>query len=334
MPHVTGSPAPDNPLVPDAGLTGRFAASLQALWPDVLSNPDTRLGLAVSGGPDSCALLLLGAAALPGRVEAATVDHGLRAESAVEAANVAALCARLDVPHSTLAVTVAPGNIQSGAREARYRALGIWAIERGLDALATAHHAEDQAETLLMRLNRASGVAGLAGTRARGNVPETQIPLLRPLLNWRRETLADTVRQAGVDAASDPGNVDDTFDRARIRKDIGGAGWLDIEAIARSASHLADADAALDWAAQREWDESVVSAGQGMTYRPNAPRAIALRVIARIVREMDSEEPRGGAVARLHDALVAGRPGSIGSLLARPGTEGWSFAKAPERSGS
>jgi tRNA(Ile)-lysidine synthase len=287
----------------------------------------------VSGGPDSLALLLLAHAALPGRIEAATVDHGLRAGSAAEAAAVAALCAGIGVPHAVLNVEVAPGNVQSQAREARYAALGGWLSERGLAALASGHHADDQAETLLARLNRASGVAGLAGVRARGQVPGAQFPLLRPLLGWRRAELAEVVTAAGVTAAQDPSNSDDRFDRVRLRKALSEADWIDVPALAGSAAHLADADAALDWAARREWAECVSREGLGLTYRPRAPRAIALRVLARIVREMGGEEVRGSALARLFDALLARQTASISNLVARSTHAGWSFTAAPKRRG-
>ena len=329
-----GSSAAEPQLAPAAELTSRLAAELARLWPDFAQQQETRLGLAVSGGPDSVALLLLAAAAFPGRVEAATVDHGLRAESATEAADVARLCARLAVPHATLPVALAAGNLQAEARRARYDALAGWIAARGLGALATAHHADDQAETLLLRLNRASGVAGLAGTRARSVVPGTAMPLLRPLLGWRRGELAAVVAAAGIAPAQDPSNLDDRFDRARLRRALAQADWLDIAAVAESATHLADADAALEWAARREWRECVSRNGPGLTYRPQAPRAIALRVLARIVTELDGEAPRGGAIARLFDALVERRPASIGNLVARPTPEGWSFTAAPRRRGS
>ena len=317
----------------DTALTARFAAALEALWPGFTANSELRLGLAVSGGPDSLALLLLAHDALPGRIAAATVDHGLRAESAAEAALVRQVCASLKVEHATLPVTVAPGNVQSRARDARYAALAGWAAAAGLAALATAHHADDQAETLLLRLNRGSGVAGLAGVRARGLVPGAQLPLLRPLLAFRRADLAEVVTAAKLEPVSDPSNLDDQFDRARLRKALGGADWLDVSALAASAGHLADADAALDWAAQREWTECVARAPLGLTYRPQAPRAVALRVLARIVRELDGEEPRGSAVARLFDRLLARETASIGNLVARATIEGWSFTKAPQRRG-
>ncbi|MBN8500177.1 MAG: tRNA lysidine(34) synthetase TilS, partial [Sphingomonadales bacterium] len=262
---------------------------------------------------------------------AATVDHGLRAESAGEAAMVAALCHRLRVPHQTLPVTLGPGNLQAQARSARYAALAGWLQTEGLAALATAHHADDQAETLLLRLARASGAAGLAGVRARAVVPGTRLPLVRPVLGWRRAELADIAARAGLTPVQDPSNQDDRFDRARIRKALAQADWLDVAALARSAANLADADAALDWAAQREWTEGVTKAPLGYTYRPAAPRAIALRVLTRIVTELDGAEPRGAAVAKLFDSLLARQPASIGHLVVRPMPEGWSFSKAPQR---
>lgn len=264
-------------------------------------------------------------------MEAATVDHGLRAESADEAAMVAGVCEKLGVPHEVLRVEVAGGNVQSQARAARYAALAEWMERRELTALATAHHADDQAETLLMRLNRGSGVAGLAGVRAVGRVPGTRLPLLRPLLGWRRAELAEVVAREGLDAAQDPSNDNPRFDRVRIRQAIAGADWLDVPAMAEAAANLADADAALDWAAGREWSECVEKAPMGLAYRPQAPRAVALRVIARIVRELGGEEPRGSAVARVFDALLARQPASIGELVARPGPSGWVFTKAPAR---
>lgn len=287
--------------------------------------------MAVSGGPDSLALLLLAHAALPGRVEGATVDHGLRVESADEAAMVADVCAGLEVPHATLAVTVAEGNLQAEARTARYAALAGWCEARGLAALATAHHADDQAETLLLRLNRGSGVAGLAGVRARGLVPGTRLPLLRPLLGWRRTQLHTIVAQSDLDAVEDPSNTAERFDRARIRKALAEADWLDVEMLAASASHLADADAALDWAAAREWAECVAPSPMGLTYRPQAPRPVALRVLARIVAELAGGDVRGSQLARVFDSLVARQPASIGNLVARALPEGWSFTKASKR---
>ena len=331
------SGAPDAALsaiaAPAAAAVARFVADVAALWP---REGRATLGVAVSGGPDSLALLLLAQAAWPGAVAAATIDHGLRAESAAEAAFVAQICTQLGVPHAVLQVRVAVGNVQAAARAARYAALGQWLRDDGIGALATAHHADDQAETLLMRLNRASGVSGLAGVRARGRLPgagggEPDAMLLRPLLGWRRAELAEVVADGGLTALADPANVDPRYDRARLRGAMAGVDWLDVSAIAASAAHLADADAALDWAAAREWEDAVVVDAMGVIYRPRAPRAIALRVLARIVAQLGGETARGGTLAQAFAALCARQAVSIGDLVARPSYEGWRFTRAPAR---
>ena len=313
----------------DGALIDRFARDLARIWPEC-ARGEPRLGLAVSGGPDSLALLAMAHAALPGRVMAATVDHGLRPEAAAEAAHVARLCAELGVPHDVLTVEVADGNVQAQARAARYAALAAWMKLAALGTLATAHHADDQAETLVMRLNRGSGVAGLAGVRERALVSGTRLVLLRPVLGWRRADL--TAVATGMHPADDPSNHNVAFDRVRVRQALADSDWVDVPAWAQAAAHLAEADAALDWAAAREWAEGVEQDAMGMTYRPQAPRAVALRVVARIVEQLDAPA-RGAAIARLFDTLVARQPASIGALVVRPMPGGWSFAKAPRRRG-
>lgn len=302
-----------------AAEAARFKATLARLWPE-----RGRLALAVSGGPDSLALLLLAHTAIPGAFEAATVDHGLRPESAGEADFVAGLCAALGVEHAVLKVEVAAGNLQDEARGARYSALAGWAAERGLTALATAHHADDQAETVLMRLNRGSGLAGLTGVRARGKVPGGTLPLIRPVLGWRRAELAAIVARAGIVPVNDPSNADLRFDRVRMRAALAEADWLDPAAIAASAAHLADAEEALTWAFELEWDLWVEVAGDAVLYTPHAPRALVLRVVERIVAGFGGE-PRGGAVARLVEGLEAGEPGTLAGVMARVEDDGWLF---------
>jgi tRNA(Ile)-lysidine synthase len=290
------------------------------------------LGLAVSGGPDSLALLLLAAAARPGAVEAATVDHGLRPESAAEADMVAEVCHRLGVAHSTLRVTVSPGNLQDEARQARYTALGEWAKRRGIYALATAHHADDQAETMMMRLNRASGLAGLAGVRPLGSWPQTGLMLLRPLLGWRKAELAAIIARAGISAADDRSNTNPKFDRARVRRALAGADWIDPAALARSAAHLSEAEDALNWAAFREWDERVLEDDYAINYRPvDAPRAIRLRILERAVAQMGGREVRGGALARLADELAGGGKATIGGVIVEVVRGVWRFTPEQTR---
>lgn len=311
-------------------MRARFAADLARLWPKGEDGGE-RLGLAVSGGPDSMALLLLAAAALPGRVEAATVDHGLRAESAGEAAMVARVCAGLDVPHQTLTVTVAAGNLQHRARAARYAALAEWAASRGLSALATGHQLDDQAETLVMRLNRGSGLAGLAGVRARGVAPGSELALLRPLLGWSRAELADIVAAAGLEAAQDASNADERFDRVRIRKALGQADWLDAEGLARSAALLAEAEGFVNEAIAELWQERVRQSPEGWRFTPGASDFAATEIARRIIVELGGEARRSEA-AELVTRLRRGENASLGGTLVRVRGEEWVFEKEPPRS--
>src|SRR5256885_1496442 len=197
---------------------------------DALIKPRARVGLAVSGGPDSLALLLLAAAARPGLIEAATVDHALRSESRAEAETVARLCERLGVPHAilTLEWEKKPETaLQERARTERYRLLGAWAREKGLGALITGHHLDDQTETFLMRLARGAGVKGLAAMRRLVTVPGAQVALVRPLLGWRRAELEQLCADAGVTPVADPSNDDEQFERVRVRHALAEAEWLD-----------------------------------------------------------------------------------------------------------
>ena len=317
MPRTASRPPASDEVT--AAEVERFSADLGRLWPE-----GGRLGLAVSGGPDSLALLLLAQAAIPGSFAVATVNHGLRAEAAAECAMVERVCGARGIPCTILTIETGPGNVQAAARRARYAALAAWAEGEGLSAIATAHHADDQAETLVMRLNRASGLAGLAGVRPRGFVPGTRLPLLRPLLAWRRAELAAIVDRSGLEPAQDPSNADEAYDRARIRKALATAEWLDVEAVAASAAHLAEADEAIEWMVEREWAENVGVTDGGLRYDPQAPRPIALRVVARIVEGFGGS-PRGGAIARLLAELESGGQGNVAGVSARTDGDSWVF---------
>ncbi|MBU7581131.1 MAG: tRNA lysidine(34) synthetase TilS [Porphyrobacter sp.] len=301
----------------------RFAADLAALWPEDLR--EGPLGLAVSGGPDSLALLLLAAEALPGRIAVASIDHGLRAQAADEVALVGRIAGERGIPFTALKVTLASGNMQAAAREARYAALGRWAGEAGLEAIATAHHADDQAETLLMRLNRGSGLAGLAGVRPQGRIEGSDVTLLRPLLGWRKAELAALVAAAGITPAQDPSNTNPAFDRARMRAALAGAEWLDPVRIAASAAHLAESWGALEWYAELDWHEMVMredsdTGTPGFSYCANVPRVIAIETILKIIRALGGHVTRSEA-ARAWERLWAGENASLGGVLAVPGVE-------------
>lgn len=301
----------------------RFAADLAALWPEEERNGP--LGLAVSGGPDSLALLLLAHEALPGAIAVCSIDHGLRPEAAGEIALVERIAGERGIPFTQLAVTLAPGNLQAQARAVRYAALAKWAEAKGLGAVATAHHADDQAETLLMRLNRGSGLAGLAGVRGRSTIADSEITLLRPLLSWRKAELGAVVAAAGITPAADPSNTNPAFDRARLRAQLAEADWLDPVALATSAAHLAEGWQALEWYAELDWHEMVMRddsapGGVGYTYCANVPRVIAIETILRIIRALGGHASRAEA-ARAWDRLWAGENASLGGVLAVPGVE-------------
>jgi len=293
------------------------------LWPG-----DRPVGLAVSGGPDSLALLLLAHATLrEGRFAVATVDHGLRAQSAQEAAHVAAICAARGIAHTTLTVALAPGSaVQARARDARYGALGDWCGANGLAALITAHHADDQAETLVMRLNRGAGLRGLAGMRGIAKVPGVELPLVRPLLEWRHDTLVAVVADAGLAAVDDPSNRDVRFERARVRAQLAEAPWLDRQRLAVSAAHLAQADDALAWAAAAV---PIATVGRALTFDPDLPRALALRVLERVVAAIASSVPRGQDLAHWHDRLAAGEVATLAGVRGDGRAKPWRFVPAP-----
>jgi tRNA(Ile)-lysidine synthase len=315
-----------SPNRPPSAAVERFAASLRGLWPG-----DGRLGLAVSGGPDSLALLLLAADCCPARVAAATVDHGLRPEAGAEAEFVGRVCTALGVPHRILRVTVGRGaSAQARARAARYEALAAWAEEERLEALLTAHHADDQAETLLMRLARGSGLAGLAAIRAVSQIGG--LTVCRPLLSWRREALRRLVDDAGLAPVEDPSNADEAYDRVRMRRQLAQTPWLDPTALARSAAALAEAEQALDWTVDRLAEERVTEEGDALRLDPaGLPPELLRRLVLLCLRRIDPESaPRGEQVTALIETLAQGGKATLGTILCHGGTS-FLFASAPLR---
>ena len=288
-------------------------------------------GVAVSGGPDSMALLWLMASLLPGQVWAATVDHGLRKGSDEEARMVASFCNREHVPHSTLR-PAAPikGSLQAAARAERYQLLEQWRDANALDHIVTAHHADDQLETIVMRLNRSSGVGGLAAIRARNGV------VLRPLLPWRRADLVEVALENDLPFVDDPSNSDNRFDRARLRQALRSQTVLDPAAAARSAGWLAEADEALDWAVERliaSWpDASDIAVIRDDGYPPEMFR----RIVAQRLRANTPQLAlRGASLDGVIAAMREGRRAMVGALLidAVRGLEGtiWRISAAPRR---
>lgn len=288
-------------------------------------------GVAVSGGADSMALLDMMAKLLPRGVKAATVDHQLRTESSAEAAQVAGWCHEAGIVHHILTPRdPIAGSVQASARAARYALLEGWRQEQGLDYILTAHHADDQLETMVMRLNRASGVGGLAGIRA------VQGSIMRPLLEWRRGELAQWANDHSLPVIDDPSNADPRFDRARLRQALAGQDWLDPRAVARSASWLDQADRALDWMAERvmsEWpDTGDIASIRDHDYPDELLRRIVER---RLLAHQPSLALRGAALDSVITAMRAGQRAMIGDLLIDPvnpsNRSAWHISIAPRR---
>jgi tRNA(Ile)-lysidine synthase len=315
------------PNVPNEAEQKRLHADLTGLIGRIA--PDQQLGIAFSGGPDSLALLLLCQAAFPGQTQAATVDHGLRTESADEARHCAAICAGLGVSH-TILTPAAPitGSLQAAARAARYQLLSEWADAQAINHILTGHHADDQAETLLMRLNRGSGLAGLSGIRAvNGRV-------IRPLLAWRRAELAAISAASGLAMIHDPSNGDDRFDRVRMRKALAESNWINQDALAVSAAALGDAERSLNWMVDRLANDHITThAGLVTLTQPDQlPVELRRRLVLRALALLDTGcKPSGPELGRLIATLAAGGKASIGGLMGHCTRSGWNFSHAPPR---
>jgi tRNA(Ile)-lysidine synthase len=280
------------------------------------------LGVAVSGGSDSTALLLMLHAAARGRpLAVVTVDHRLRAESAREAAAVAALCAARGLPHETLHWEGwdGAGNLQDRARQARRRLIGEWARAQGIGAVALGHTLDDQAETFLMRLARGSGVDGLAAMATAS--PGDGLLWLRPLLDARRATLRGWLEAEGVAWADDPSNADDRFERVRARAALPPLATLGLgpERLAATAQAMARAREALE-AATAELARGCVEEGAAgdLMLDPGplraAPEELRLRLLAAALVWVSGAvyRPR---LARLEAALAAIDQATVGHGL-------------------
>jgi tRNA(Ile)-lysidine synthase len=209
--------------------------------------------LAVSGGPDSIALMWLAARwrrtlARGPRLIAVTVDHGLRAEARGEARDVKRLARALDLPHRTVRWTGAKPKtgLPAAARAARYRLLAQAARASGATHILTAHTRDDQAETLLMRLLRGSGIAGLAAMSRQSE--RDGVVLARPFLQVSKSQLIATLEKAKLGFADDPTNRDPSFTRPRLRTlmPVLAAEGGDTRNLARLASRLARANEAVE----------------------------------------------------------------------------------------
>jgi tRNA(Ile)-lysidine synthase len=292
-----------------------FAADADALFAPLAAEP--ALLLAVSGGPDSVALMLFAArwSLRPSaeKIIVATVDHGLRAEAHGEALLVAQWAQALGFAHRLLRWEgpKPATRLQERAREARYALLVACAreIDPGC-AIVTAHHADDQAETILFRLCRGSGVAGLAGMAEASS--RDGVKLLRPLLSEPKAALETLCAEAGHPFLRDPSNENPNFARVRLRglaATLAGQG-LDREALLRLGRRAARAEAALaHFTAQAQ--TAALIAGDAAAARLDAdalrdyPREILLRLLEAQIRRLGGEAPRLDRLERAGERIAA-----------------------------
>jgi len=288
------------------------------------------LVLAVSGGPDSTALLFLAARWQKSLKKkpallAVTVDHGLRPEAKREAAAVKRLAKSLGVEHRTMVwkgKKPATG-LQQAARHARYALLAEAARKVGATHILTAHTLDDQAETVLIRMSRGSGLTGLAAMAQVSRLPNGagHISLVRLLLDVPKARLIATLRAAKIGFAEDPSNRDPRFTRARLRAlmpDLAREG-LDAPRLSLLARRLKRADLALEAVAERTLTNlaAPASGGSPIVFPADRfarlPAEIALRIIGRAITRLGDEGPvELGKLEALQAALSAAQTGKTG----------------------
>lgn len=217
------------------GADGALLAAVDGAFSDIAK----RIGVAVSGGGDSVALLHLAVrwSVQTGHpIEAVTVDHGLRADSRAEAEGVAALCTSLGISHSILdwQREEGAGNLPAAARDGRYALMAAWGQERGIGAIVLGHTLEDSAENFVMRLGRASGLDGLA-EMAR-DFERFDMCWARPLAGAARGDLREYLRRHGVAWVEDPSNDDPAYLRSRVRAALPALAELGVSAPSIQAS--------------------------------------------------------------------------------------------------
>ena len=276
------------------------------------------IGLAVSGGPDSLALMLLAhrwvlGAETPPKIVVYSLDHGLRPEAADEVAMVASEATKLGFEFRGLRWSEGhpETGLQEAARQARYRLIGEALAQDGAKVLLTAHHRADQAETILMRLAHGSGLDGL-----KGMVPFSEVEgvrVFRPLLDVEPAALGAIVEEAGLTPARDPSNTDNTYERVRWRRLLPSLAQegLDGAALSRFAARMAEADQALAQLADAAFAELVAVDGFGAASLPLSALeqlgpATGRRVLSRLLAVVGGhQKPRAlGQVERLFEQIT------------------------------
>jgi tRNA(Ile)-lysidine synthase len=296
-----------------------------------------RLGVAVSGGGDSVALLAVLADYARARdieLHVVTVDHGVRPEARQEIAFVTNLCARWGLEHHVEYWTgwTGQGNFQAMARDARYALMADWAYANEIGHIALGHTADDQAETFLMRLARGAGVDGLSAMAPRRITHG--ITWVRPFLKVERAALRTYLKAAHLSWCEDPSNESRDYERIRVRDALAvlGTVGITIEGLVQVAQNMAKAREALDW-------QTFLTAREVATIQGGAvaldrrrlltqPDEIGRRLLVHSVRWISGSAyaPRGPTVARALAALRSGKTSTLdGCMVEAAGPTVWVF---------
>ncbi len=270
------------------------------------------IAVAVSGGADSMCLAFLTKNL---NVRALIVDHGLRPESAAEASLTLERLKALSVPAEILTWhhdERPSSNIQAAAREARYELMAAHCRQNGIKTLLTAHHMNDQAETFLLRLNRGSGLAGLAGMVPKRDL-ENGLTLVRPFLQHRKEQLLEVLKHNSIEWIEDPSNTSETFDRVKARQmlDEPPLKGLTTERLAHTANALGRARRAIEhyvtvWLHTRVDFQEAGYAGFAAESLTTVPEEVGLRALAHLIRFASGQPygPRFEKLERLFGSLA------------------------------
>ncbi len=312
-------------------LAARFLAGFGAAFQPELAV----VGLAVSGGGDSLAMLHL-AVDLGLKVRAVTVDHGLRPEAAAEAAEVGRICAGLGVPHEVLHWHWDKrGNLQDAARRGRRQAIAAWARQAGVTLVALGHTQDDVAETFLMRLARGAGVDGLSAMAA--DWQEGGVHWARPMLQISRAALRDYLTGIGVQWVDDPSNDNLRFDRVKARQAMVALRPLGLtaEGLAEVAGHLTEARLALETATDHAAARLLQAQGNAVRLDvaglSGEAAEVQRRLILRVISYLAPTDygPRGQAVQAMLAKVLAGDTAVLaGCRVTTSKTGTWAFREA------
>lgn len=329
------------------GMKQEFSQKLDLL----LEERPGKLAVAVSGGADSMALLHLAktyADAHQIALTALTVDHGLRAASKAEAEQVGTWCKQNNIPHKILnwQGDKPQTGIQDAAREARRALLCEECAAKGIEFLLLGHHADDQAETILMRLQRGTGLRGLLGIHDVTVDDATEVVLLRPLLEMRRVALRDYCQTNKIPFTDDPSNDDTQFERVRVRQALQALPDL-ANGVAQTVRRLTECDETFDMLAMEWLEEELEPIDEQTVWLPDEFLTelyppVQMRILEGVMLEVLPDDAAGydiplDGLERLRDALAG--PGFNGQTLANvqfkphkaDGVSGFLVSRAPAR---